>query len=35
MNIFYSMEGEGCHCDYCMCKHGYGIHHGKHSRCYY
>ena len=20
-----SMEGEYCHCDYCRCKHGYGL----------
>ena len=31
-----SMEGEYCHCDYCRCKHGYGLSgHNKHAHCVY
>ena len=28
-----SMEGEYCHCDYCKCKHGYGLSGGKGGGC--
>ena len=30
-----SMEGEYCHCDYCRCKHGYGLTGHKGGHCTY